>query len=71
MRESELFETRAAQCQADADAATLDNVRERSLRAGRAWADMADRSRRTEAARAVREAAVNTRVPDSVGADPV
>jgi hypothetical protein len=65
MRESDLFEARASACQADADAATLDNVKERSLRAGRAWAEMADRSRRTEAARAVREAAVVSRMPDA------
>ena len=65
MRESEIFEARAAACQADADAATLDNVRERSLRAGRAWAEMADRSRRTEAARATREAAVVARMPEA------
>ena len=60
MRESELYATRAAECQSQADAATLDNVRERCLRAGRAWAVMADRSRRTELARDARESAAES-----------
>jgi hypothetical protein len=57
MRESQFFSTRAAQSQAEADAATLDNVRERALRAERAWSVMAERSLRSETARDVREAA--------------
>ena len=55
--ESELCRARAAQCRADADAATLDNVRDRCLRAEAAWAAMAERSERTDHLRASREAA--------------
>jgi hypothetical protein len=46
----------AAKAHADADAATLDNVRDRCLRAEAAWLAMADRQDRTEDARAAREA---------------
>ena len=46
----------AAKCHADAQAATLPNVRERSLRAEAAWLDMAERQERTDRARAAREA---------------
>lgn len=52
------YRDNAAKCRADADAATLDNVRDRNLRAEAAWLAMADRQQRTETARAEREAAV-------------
>jgi hypothetical protein len=39
---------RAAQARADAEAASLDNVRDRCLRAEDAWNRMADRAARTE-----------------------
>ena len=42
----------AAQQQQAADAATLENVRERCQRASNAWAALAARSERTENARA-------------------
>ena len=45
----------AARARADADAATLDNVRERCLRAESAWLDMAVRQERIDAHRAARE----------------
>jgi hypothetical protein len=45
----------ADRAQADADAATLDNVRERNQRAAQAWAQMAERQERTDRGRAVRE----------------
>ncbi len=48
----------AAQARADADAATLDNVRERCLRAEAAWLAMAERQHRIDTARAEREAKV-------------
>lgn len=48
----------AEKAQADADAATLDNVRERNLRAAQAWLQMAERQERTERGRAARESAV-------------
>jgi hypothetical protein len=46
---------RAAQARADADAATLDNVRDRCLRAEDAWTRMAERAARTEQMRAGRK----------------
>jgi hypothetical protein len=50
------YRDQAAQARADADAATLDNVRDRCLRAEAAWLAMADRQERTDRARAEREA---------------
>ena len=47
---------RAAECRRDADAANLDNVRNRSLGAAEAWEQMADRARRTQSFRAAHEA---------------
>ncbi|WP_213982725.1 hypothetical protein [Sphingomonas sp. dw_22] len=55
MAQAPNFRANAAQCRADAEAATLSNVRERCLRAEAAWLDMADRQERVETARAVRE----------------
>ena len=54
---NETYRDHAAKAQADADAATLDNVRDRNLRAAEAWRQMAERQERTERARAAREAA--------------
>jgi hypothetical protein len=53
----ELYLTRAAEARADADLATLDNVRDRSLRAAAAWQAMADRAARTDVFRAQQAAA--------------
>ena len=47
---------RAAECRRDADAASLDNVRNRSLSAAEAWEQMADRARRTQSYRTAHEA---------------
>ena len=52
---TESYRTHAATAQAEADNATLDNVRDRNLRAAAAWTQMADRQERTDRARAVRE----------------
>lgn len=57
MRDSLIFGQRAAECREQADAARLDNVRDRCLRAEAAWSAMAQRSLRTETARDAREAA--------------
>jgi hypothetical protein len=57
---TEAYRNYAANAQAEADAATLDNVRERNLRAAHAWTQMADRQERTDRARATREAATAT-----------
>lgn len=43
---------RAAECRRDAEATSLQNVRERCLSAAQAWETMAERVRRTEAYRA-------------------
>ena len=51
----QFYLARAAQCRADADAATLDNVRERCLRAEDAWNRMAERAARTEQMRREKE----------------
>jgi hypothetical protein len=53
-----VYRDHANRAQAEADAATLDNVRDRNLRAAKAWGEMAERQERTEVARATREAAV-------------
>jgi hypothetical protein len=57
MSEVQFYRARAAQCRAEADAATLDNVRERCLRAEAAWVAMAERGERSDQMRADREAA--------------
>jgi hypothetical protein len=57
MNEVNFYRSRAAQCRAEADAATLDNVRERCPRAEAAWVVMAERGERTDAMRAERDAA--------------
>ena len=48
MKDRELFLFRADTAKAEADAATLDNVRDRCLRSEAAWAEMAARAKRTE-----------------------
>jgi hypothetical protein len=46
------FSARAEEARAEADAATLANVRDRCLRAAAAWEAMAARARRTDLMRA-------------------
>ena len=48
MRDDEMYIQRATEARADADAAVLDNVRDRCLRAEDAWTRMAERAARTE-----------------------
>ena len=48
----ETYLERAEQARADADAATLDNVRDRCLRAEAAWREMAARVERSDKMRA-------------------
>ena len=52
MTDRETYLARAAEARAHADAATLDNVRERCLRSEAAWTEMAARAERTERMRA-------------------
>ena len=51
------YRTRAEAAHRDAAEATLDNVRERHLRAAAAWEKMAERGERTESGRAVAKVA--------------
>lgn len=52
----EFYLERAAAARRDAEAATLANVRERCMRAAKAWDEMAARAARTERMRAETEA---------------
>jgi len=52
----DFYRARAAEARADAEAASLENVRQRCLRAAAAWEDMADRAARTDRMRARQEA---------------
>ncbi|PAX09275.1 hypothetical protein [Sphingomonas lenta] len=56
MADSDNYEALARSARDQAAAATLANVRERCLRSEAAWIAMAERSRRTEKARAARAA---------------
>jgi hypothetical protein len=48
----DFYAARAADARADADRATLDNVRERCIRAAEAWEAMAARAHRGDVMRA-------------------
>ena len=48
MTDREIYLARAAEARAQAEAATLDNVRDRCLRSEAAWSEMAARAERTE-----------------------
>ncbi|GAA4011841.1 hypothetical protein GCM10022280_06940 [Sphingomonas swuensis] len=52
----QFYAERAAECRKDAEAATLDNVRNRNLEAASAWEAMAERMVRTNAHREANEA---------------
>lgn len=60
MRATDGYRENAARCRADADAALLDNVRDRNLRAEAAWLAMAERQERVDNARMERESAVTS-----------
>lgn len=53
----QFYLARAEQARADADAATLDNVRDRCLRSEAAWTQLAERAAKTEQLRVAHEAA--------------
>ena len=57
MKDRDRFLDLAAQARADAEQATLANVRERCLRAEAAWTVMAQRAERTERLRVAHEVA--------------
>jgi hypothetical protein len=54
--QSDFYRARATEARADADKASLQNVRDRCLRAAAAWDDMADRASRTARMRERQEA---------------
>ncbi len=60
---TDFYRDRAKQAHADAEGATLDNVREPALRAESAWAAIADRAERTQKLRTAREAPVLAQNP--------
>ena len=47
----EFYDARAREAAAEAEKATLDNVRERNLRAAKTWRGLADQARRVVAER--------------------
>lgn len=51
------YRDRARQAEADANSATLDNVRSRWMRAAKAWDEMATRAEKTAERRSVNEEA--------------
>jgi len=53
-KDRENYLARAEQARAEADAATLENVRERCLRSESAWREMAARVERTDQMRAIK-----------------
>jgi hypothetical protein len=57
LKDRDVYRLRAEQARAEADVATLENVRDRCLRAEAAWMEMAARADRTEKMRADQAAA--------------
>jgi hypothetical protein len=57
MSEAALYRSRAEECRAQAAETTLENVRERCLRAADAWIAMAERGERATAMREAHEKA--------------
>ena len=68
---NEFYRTRAEEARRDAEAATLDNVRERHLTAAAAWDAMAERGERTERERFKTEARKAAAHADAAAADPL
>jgi hypothetical protein len=58
----QFYRDQAVRSHAEADSATLDNVRDRCVRAAMAWEEMAERTSRTDAMKAEREAVTAARV---------
>jgi hypothetical protein len=60
----QFYVEQADQALRDANAATLDNVRDRCLRSAAAWTEMARRAGRTERMRAESEAAKRSQMAE-------
>jgi hypothetical protein len=56
MTHAEQYRAQAEAAEIAAEAAVLDNVRERNLRSAKAWHEMADKAERTDRLRAARVA---------------
>ncbi|HET9810727.1 MAG TPA: hypothetical protein VFP53_03400 [Sphingomicrobium sp.] len=67
MTDRETYLARAAEAREQADAATLDNVRNRCLRSEAAWMQMAERAERTETMRATLLAAKAAALAEAEG----
>jgi hypothetical protein len=65
MADKETFLARAAEARAEAESATLENVKERCLRSEAAWNEMASRVERTATLRAKRLAETVVEKPPS------
>jgi len=63
---SDFYRARAAESAREAEAAVLDNVRDRCLRAEAAWLAMADRLTRAEDMRAAKESEKATALPQPI-----
>jgi hypothetical protein len=59
MSDAPLFRARAEECRAQAEESSLQNVKERCLRAAAAWMAMAERGERADAMRAASEKSRN------------
>ncbi|QNP46987.1 hypothetical protein H9L14_09325 [Sphingomonas sediminicola] len=68
MKDRDVYRLRAEQARAEADEATLENVRDRCLRAEAAWMEMATRADRTEKMRADLAAAKAAQLAESAEA---
>lgn len=64
----EFYDARAKEAAAEAGAATLDNVRDRNLRAEKTWRALADQARKTLATRERAERARDQRREDEAAA---
>jgi hypothetical protein len=60
------YRAQAAKCRAEADAATLGNVRDQRLRAEAAWLEMAERQETVARSRMAREAASSPGIPSTI-----
>ena len=68
LKDRDVYRLRAEQARAEADEATLANVRDRCLRAEAAWMEMATRADRTEKMRADLAAAKAAQLAESAEA---
>lgn len=68
LKDRDVYRLRAEQARAEANEATLENVRDRCLRAEAAWMEMATRADRTEKMRADLAAAKAAQLAESAEA---